>query len=558
MLLANLLLAAVTYLSPVHFEVSLAGNFGEPRPNHFHGGIDIKTQQEEGKAVYSIGDGFVSRVSVDVGGMGNAVYVQHPEGYTSVYAHLQRFAPQLEAIVRKWQYRHQTTDLDIKLDATDFPVAQGQLIALSGDTGASMGPHLHLEIHQTDNWNMLDPLDFLPELLEDSIAPKAHSLMAYPIQGEGSFCGEGHQQKFDFMGFSIADSLTAWGKVGFGLYAEDFMQGSYNKYGVRNTVMLVDGKEVFRSEVDDIPVECNKMVNVWGDYDYFVKNQQWFLRSYLLPGCKLPFIKTDDSKGVVDFCEQRDYMITYVLSDFFGNSSRYSFVVAAKPDSIPIVQPDDSLVLKTDGDNSCKTEGLEVYVPSGALLDEAKVNPVALRAGRKKLSNNYLLANKSIPLCKKAKIRVKLAGEVEDEQKLFIAARKRDKKNELDPDQDRILFVDAGLKDGWVEGEISDLGDLFSVDYDDVPPVIKPVNSREWANEPLLVFDVKDEKSGVKTFMGFLDDDFIVFDHVKKSSKVLCDLRNTPVAPTGKERQLRLLARDHKGNESVFDTTINY
>jgi hypothetical protein len=169
-----------------------------------------------------------------------------------------------------------------------------------------------------------------------------------------------------------------------------------------------------------------------------------------------------------------------------------------------------------------------------------------------------LLANKSIPLCKKAKIRVKLAGEVEDEQKLFIAARKRDKKNELDPDQDRILFVDAGVKDGWVEGEISDLGDLFSVDYDDVPPVIRPVNPREWANEPLLVFDVKDEKSGVKTFMGFLDDDFIVFDHVKKSSKVLCDLRNTPVAPTGKERQLRLLARDHKGNESVFDTTINY
>ena len=154
MYLAQLILAAITYISPVHFDVLLAGNFGEPRPNHFHGGLDIKTQREEGKAIYAIGDGFVSRVTVNVGGMGNALYVRHPEGYTSVYAHLQRFAPAIEAVVRKWQYENQSTDVDMELDATDCPVAQGQLIALSGDTGASMGPHLHLEIHQTDNWDM--------------------------------------------------------------------------------------------------------------------------------------------------------------------------------------------------------------------------------------------------------------------------------------------------------------------------------------------------------------------------------------------------------------------
>ena len=190
MLFAHIILAAVTYLSPVHFDVSLAGNFGEPRPNHFHGGLDIKTLQEEGKAVYSIGDGYVSRVTVNVGGMGNAIYIRHPEGYTSVYAHLQRFAPIIEAQVRKWQYQHHETDVDITLEATDCPVAQGQLVALSGDTGASMGPHLQLEIHETSTWNMMDPLDFLPDLLTDSIAPKAHAFMAYPVEGQGVFCGK--------------------------------------------------------------------------------------------------------------------------------------------------------------------------------------------------------------------------------------------------------------------------------------------------------------------------------------------------------------------------------
>ena len=189
MLITHFILA-VAFLSPVHFDALLAGNFGEPRPNHFHGGLDIKTQRQEGKAVYSIGDGFVCRVTKNLGGMGNAVYVRHPEGYTSVYGHLQRFAPAIEAIVKKHQYANQSTDVDITLQATDFPVAKGQLIALSGDTGASMGPHLHLEIHQTDTWNLMDPLDFIPDILNDSVAPKAHSIMAYPLTNQGLVCGQ--------------------------------------------------------------------------------------------------------------------------------------------------------------------------------------------------------------------------------------------------------------------------------------------------------------------------------------------------------------------------------
>lgn len=565
MLITNLILAAVTYLSPVHFDVTLAGNFGEPRPNHFHGGLDIKTQLVEGKAVYSIGDGYISRVSVNIGGLGNAVYVRHPEGYTSVYAHLQRFAPSIEAMVRKWQYRHQTTDVDMELNATDCPVAAGQLIALSGDTGASMGPHLHLEIRETATWNMMDPLDFLPGLLEDSVPPKAHSIMAYPVEGEGSFCGKMEQQRFDIEEGMIADSLFAWGKVGFGIFAEDFMQGSYHRYGIRCTMLLVDGEEVFRSDVDNIPVAENKMVNVWGDYDYFVKNEQWFMKSFLTPANKLSILKANRDKGYVHFDQQRDYLITYVLCDFFGNQSRFSFTVTARPDSLPVVnkESNDSVLFKMSEPNSCMLEDISLTVPGGSLCADVRVKPSSRssRRSRPLHSNEFQFAMKSIPLFDDAMIRLKVNGtndDMVDSSKLYIAALKRDKRNDLDPEKDPVVCIDSHFSQGWIEGSVSDIGDVFFVALDDTPPRIIPIHENSWPTDSIVQFDLKDEQSGVINFKGFLDDQFVLFDYVKKSSKVICDLRNTPVTPTGRERQLKFLARDRKGNESTYQTTINY
>ena len=449
MMILSLLLAAVFYASPVHFEVILAGNFGEPRPNHFHGGLDIKTQQVEGKAIYSIGDGYVSRVTVNLDGMGNAIYVRHPEGYTSVYAHLQRFSPMIEAKLRKWQYDHHSTDADVTFNATDCPVAKGQVIALSGDTGASMGPHLHLEIHQTDNWNVLDPLEFIPELVQDTVAPVAHSFMAYPQDKEGIFCGKTTAQRFEFTTNELEEEFTAWGKVGFGLYAHDYMQGSSNTCGIRHTCLLVDGMEVFSSNVSNIPVADNKQVNIWGDLDYFIQHQQWFLKSYLEPGNTLPFLKVNKNRGIVNFDQERTYHVKYILQDFFGNMSEYGFTVRGARELIPDDLPSDSVE----------------QLPEETLL------PV-------------------------------------EEKELTL----------------RII----------------------------------PLNQRQWNTEHILLFDIRGPQSEPFTFEGFIDDQFILFDHVKKSSRIICDLRQTPVAPTGTEHVLHVKARDNSGREAEFEAPLLY
>ena len=558
MIFANILLAAVTYVSPVHFDVSLAGNFGEPRPNHFHAGLDIKTQQMEGKAVYSIGDGFVCRVSKNVGGMGNAVYVRHPEGYTSVYAHLQRFAPAIEAVVRKWQYKNQADEIDINLDATDCPVAKGQLIALSGDTGASVGPHLHLEIHQNDNWNILDPLDFMPELLEDSVSPKAHAIMAYPMNGAGMVCGKNTSVRFDFEDDQVKDSIFAWGKVGFGICADDYMQGSSNRFGIRYTALYVDGKEVFSSNIDYIPVDCHKMVNVWGDYDYYAGNQQWFLKSFLTQGNTLPFIKTDASKGIVDFNQKRTYQLTYVLSDRFGNKSQYSFLVHAQPMEMK-QQPaaNDSIPFKHEKDNEARTEGMVIKVPKGGMMEDAWVK-LSDRARATKVSKGYMLAQKSMPLFQKAQLRIKVDADVEDKDKLYVFALRRGRMDELAPDAIPRVYIPAKYVDGWMECEVEDIGNTFSVDVDDSPPKLIPVNEKRWEEEATLLVDVRDEQTGVAEFHASIDGQFILFNHVKKSSRMVCCLKDTPVVPNGNERKLLLKARDNVGNITVYDTTIHY
>ena len=194
--------AGVALLSPIHYKMTLAGNFGEFRPNHFHGGIDIKTEHMEGKPIYSVAEGYIYKVSVGMNGFGKAVYVRHPNGLTSVYGHLRDFSPRIRARVRR--------------RPGQMPVAANQFIAFSGNTGASQGPHLHLEIHRTKDDVLMDPLEYLRDCVADHVAPRILAYKAYPVRGEGVFRGMMADSLFRI------DSLTqlsAWGKVGFGIRA---------------------------------------------------------------------------------------------------------------------------------------------------------------------------------------------------------------------------------------------------------------------------------------------------------------------------------------------------
>lgn len=543
-LLSALLLSALTFGSPVNYPISLAGNFGEPRPNHFHGGIDVRTGMVEGKPVFSVAEGYVSRVTVGLDGFGNAVYVRHPGGITTVYCHLKKFTPQLATIVRKWQYQHQTWFADVKLRPTDYPVARGQLIALSGNTGASKAPHLHLEFHETKTWSMLDPLDYLKDFVTDTTKPIAHSFMAYPQKGEGVFCGSGRKQSYGFTSPILTRKFTAWGKVGFGIWANDYMEGSFGILGVRRTSLTVDGETVFESDVDSIPDKCNRMVNSWGDYEHYCRTHVWYMKSFIEPGNTLPIITAGNTnRGIVDFNEERDYHLVYKITDIYGNSREYSFTVQGIRQDIPAAPPASLMnTLRYDRLNVFQRPGVSLKIVPGLLPDNVALSPKVWSDGEA-LSDEWSFYGQSYPLFGWAQISLRLKRAVKDHAKLYIVSHYG---------VDR--YMGGTYKDGWVTGRIRELGARYEIAYDDEPPVIAAFNA---SNGRLRVY-AYDKKSGLGSLKGYVDGRFVLFEYNEKANTYSCDLRETPIKRNGGHRQLRIVATDRRGNKAEFSSQVEY
>lgn len=534
-----------SFAPPIDYEISLAGNFGEPRPNHFHGGIDIKTGGVEGKHIYSIGDGYVSRVTVGLLGFGNAVYVTHPEGQTSVYCHLKSFSPRIASLLRKWQYAHRSWAADMRLGPMDCPVSKGQFIAVSGNTGASTAPHLHLEIHDTRTWNMLDPLDYLSQYVEDGLAPMAHGFMAYPQVGEGVFCGGQSKQTYGFSSHNLTRQFTAWGKVGFGVWANDYMEVTYNRYGVRRTILRVDGREVFNSDVNNIPVQSNRMVNSWGDYEHFMRYRIWYMKSFIEPGNTLSILKADENRGIVDFNEERDYHIEYELQDFKGNKSVYTFVVrGVKTEIRPAPARNYRLTMRWNETNTYSVPGMQLVIPYGVLATDVELHPSIRNGG---ISPCYTFHNTSLPLFSWAELSIAVRSKVADVSKLYIVSH---------GGVDR--FQGGTYKDGWVTGRLRELGASYELAYDDQPPTIIPINEASWSSRHDIRFGVSDSKSGLKYVKGYLDGRFILFEDMERSTTKRCKLEDTPVRKTGAMHTLKFVAMDNRNNVRIYTTQIKY
>lgn len=539
-----LLASALSFGSPVNYPVSLSGNFGEPRPNHFHGGIDVRTGQVEGKPIFSVADGYVSRITVGLGGFGNAVYVRHPGGITTVYCHLKKFVPQLAAIVRKWQYQNQTCFADVRLRPTDYPVAQGQFIAVSGNTGASKAPHLHLEFHATKTWDFIDPLDYLKGFVTDTTKPIAHSFMAYPVEGEGVFCGSQRNQSYGFSSTNLTREFTAWGKVGFGIWANDYMDGSYGILGIRKTTLTVDGKTVFESVVDSIPSHCNRMVNTWGDYEHYCHSRVWYMKSFADPGNTLPFINVGTAdRGIVTFDEERDYHLAYTVSDIFGNSRQYTFTVKGKRQDIPVARRRSVMnMLLHDRINGFQRPGLMLLVPKGLLPDNVELSP-KVKAKPDALSDEWRFYGRSYPLLGWAKISLRLKKKVADPSKLYIVSHYGVDRN-----------MGGEFKDGWVTGRMRELGADYEIAYDDIPPVLTSFN----ASARRLRVLAYDRQSGLRSLKGYVDGRFVLFEYMEKAGVYVCDLPSAPVAKTGGNHTVKLVAVDERGNRSVFVGDFKY
>ncbi len=353
--------ASRRYHLPVDTHPALSGNYGELRPNHFHGGLDFKTDQTIGHPVYAFSDGYVRRVGINAYGYGLVLYVEHPDlGLTSVYGHLDTFSKKVWRKVRERQVNEELNNCDINFGPDELPVKYGEVIALSGNTGSSGGPHVHFELRNIpddDNDICYDPMMFFLKELKDTKAPRISHVYLYPQAGEGLANGMTTRQISPVTGIcatqggiggALSKPFTAWGRVGLALKAYDYMDGQHNKYGVKDLKLLMrlDGEfaengeplyqVIYRFRQDAFRFSENRFNNTVTDYASWVERKSMIMKSFIEPGNFLQQVDPSVGDGIVDINEERNYHFVYELTDAHGNFTSLDFDIRGVPPAEPI------------------------------------------------------------------------------------------------------------------------------------------------------------------------------------------------------------------------------
>lgn len=548
-LLAHNLLAQ--YAVPLRIPLLLSANFTEFRANHFHSGVDFKTGGGTNLPVYSVEQGYVSRISVSPSGYGLALYVDHPDGHTSVYGHLNRFASKIQEYVRTKQYEQETFKIDIQVPRGLFPVQRGELIAYSGDTGSSGGPHLHFEIRDTKTEFLINPLLFYKDQIKDTRAPEFQAVMIYPIAPSGIVNNAVSPQRIPISigrgGKPIASTreVDVWGRIGIGLKALDRMDGTYNSYGVTSVKLDLDGKEIFSYMNTTYSFLVGRMYNSVINYQSWRERNEFFLKSFIEPGNTFPFYKTVNN-GYVDINQERDYHFHYTVEDLHGNRSEYDFVLKGKKQTVPERKKSPN-VFVWNKDNSFSTDDFSLQIPKGNLYNSIYFtfteSPSSLY-----LSNECSVNNFYVPLHTFCDLRIKVDKDTSANKSQYGIVQISKKGRS---------WVGGRYENGFVRAGIRDLGDKYAVFYDNKAPVISPLSPAVWNKRGAIRISVADNLSGVQQVRGTIDGKFALFENDVKSPVYTYRMDKSRIG-SGKQHELKFVASDACGNSAEYSYSFFY
>lgn len=519
----------LSFAPPFDFPMAFSGNFGEIRSNHFHGGLDFKTGGTTGKAVHALATGHISRIRV-THGSGYVLHVDYDNGYTTINRHLSGFVGKIARRVENLQYEKESWEVDIVPEPGEYPVKAGQQIAWSGNTGYSFGPHLHLDVIEKETGEYVDPLPFFKTKVKDTVAPRVEGLMLFPQPGRGVVEGRSANHALPVR---PAQPVTAWGVIGAGIRAYDHMNGVHNRYGVKNVILRVDGKEVFRSVVDRFAYEENRYINSWTHGQY--------MKSFIDPGNRLRMLHATDHRGLVDINEERPYHFAYTLTDALGNTSKVSFTVQGKKTEISPVDHREKYTFKWNRVNYLQEPGLNLWIPKGMLYDDAYLN-YSVRADSGDVAFTYQLNDTRIPLHKACDLSIGLRHRpVSDMSKYYVAGvSSRGKK----------YSVGGRYEEGFMKTRIRELG-TYTVAIDTVAPQIIPIGQARWGRTGSIIFKVKDEQTGISRYRGTIDGKYALFGKPNAiSGNLVCKLDARHVKKGGKH-VVELTVTDGCGNSSV-------
>ena len=529
---------------------ALAGSFGELRSNHFHSGMDYRTNQREGYPVYAIADGYVSRLRVQNSGFGLALYIDHPNGYTSVYGHLQRFSPKIAQQAKSTQYQKQSYEIDEFPNSQLIPVRKGDVIAYTGNTGSSGGPHLHFEIRDTKTEATINPQLFGLDI-PDNVTPVIYSMYVYRLNKK-PFNEFIPKQYFQVTGGSgnyrlnKVNTINLGGEVGFGIVTTDRHTGASGLNGVYSIELELDGNVVYTSSVERFSFENTKAINSHIDYPTYLKTKRSIQKSFVDPGNPLKIYSNLVNNGRIEFTDGKLHQLKYIVTDGKGNKSTLSFNVQAdlkaniaSPEPIP-----GKPLFAYSNQNEFSNEDVRVVVPKGSLYNDLYFDyKQEAKPTVNAYSNIHQIHNNLTPLHTGFELWIKA-----DSALLKY--------------KDKALIVNTGrgsqggyFEDGFVKAKPRYFGSYF-ISVDTIAPTIVPLNisdGKRISGLSKASFKIRDNLSGIKNFNGYIDGKWVLMEFDAKTASLWHSFEST-LAP-GKHT-FELIVSDMKDNKKNYTITF--
>lgn len=533
---------------PLKGKFLLSGTFGELRGNHFHAGIDIKTFQKVGLPVQVAASGYVSRIKVSPYGYGRAIYVQHPNGYTTVYGHLQKFAPELESYLKDEQYRLRKNSLNLYPQAGKFNVKQGDTIAFSGNSGGSGAPHLHFEIRDAQS-KVLNPLFFGFDI-EDNRIPVLKELATYTYRNQELVGFKRHRLveitngEYHLAGDGV---LTFYGNPAFAIRAYDQLNNASNPNGYYLARLKINDSLVFDYRAHTFSFAETRYLNSHLDYAQYACCSKKFARLYTLPNNRFSEYQRSNPVENMQWLPDSTYAVTIEIADYAGNQATLSFKVQIQPtadDRLAAETRSEMPYFKYNQKNSYRDANVEVQVPKNALYENFYFETRQLPPCGKCLGMIYKVASRQIPVHRYYNLKLKLpplndiapdkVGIVELNEKGEVAA-----------------FVGGKVQDTMISTQVRSFG-TFAIMADTVPPVLEAVNLRsgkELSVMDELQFKVSDNMSGIEHYEAYWDEKWMRLYYDYKNNQLI--FKADDIFTERGTHTLTLKVRDGRGNSTV-------
>ncbi len=531
----------INFHTPIDAPFDLSGTFGEFR-SRFHTGIDFKSRGVQGQKIFSIEDGFVSRIEVNTYGYGKVIYIDHPNGYTSVYAHLRNFSPELNSYIKSELYKSQKNSIKKFPKKNEFIISKGSLIGYSGNTGRSFGPHLHFEIRETKNQDAINPLMFNYKYI-DQERPIIRGL--YIINEENSLVKKlPMRKKISKLNDStyISEIIEYNGKIGLGLDIYDIQyKNLYNQNGIYKVELFIDSILSYSYQMDKIKFSENHFKKIMYDYQSLIERNKKVLKIYTPRNSNLSFLKKNSFDGIINSEDFKDSSITIKISDWNKNSSYLKFKIKSIDSKIK-ESPSEGIEILTTQNYTLNKNSSIIEIGKNTFYDDLLLN-VSYD------SDTLNLGKEKNPF--RSSIKIKLPHRIIDTMRLRQSFVGKIVNN-------RVSYLSSKTDDSFIFTNTSSLG-KYTVSIDTLKPEIRSINFKNNSNvkgKNTLRLRLKDELSGIKNYSSYLNGDWVLFEYEPKSNLIFHDLSDG-VIKNG-ENELIIKYEDGVGNKGVYKSKIYY